>query len=101
MPSLRWWVSPGLKLHNYVFDDVEYIFWAHEVLLTDPLDEHAPIKEKRVKSQQCPFINSNIRKAAYKKQCFLTHLTNGKLLPTGRHIVNSATSPPNLNFCPL
>ena len=34
----------------YVFDDVDDIYWAHEVLLTDLLNEHAPIKEKRVKS---------------------------------------------------
>ena len=51
----------------YVFDDVNDIYRAHEVLLTDLLDEHAPIKEKRLQSQQCPFINSNIRKAAYEK----------------------------------
>ena len=65
MPSVRRWVSPRLTLH--MFDDVDDIYWAHEVLLTDLLNEHAPIKEKRVKSQRCPFINSNLRKAAYKK----------------------------------
>ena len=51
----------------YVFDDVNDIYRAHEVLLTDLLNEHPPMKEKRVKSQQSPFINSNLRKAAYKK----------------------------------
>ena len=51
----------------YIFDDVDDIYWAHEVILTDLLNEHAPIKEKRIKSQRCPFINSNLRKAAYKK----------------------------------
>ena len=34
----------------YVFEDVDAIYWAHEVI-TDLLNEHAPIKEKRVKSQ--------------------------------------------------
>ena len=85
----------------FVFDDVDDIYWAQEVLLTDLLNEHAPVKEKRVKSQQCTFINSNLRKAAYKKKLFKTNSTNGKLLPTGRHIVNSATSRPNLNVSPL
>ena len=51
----------------YVFDDVDDIYLAHEVLLTDLLNEHAPTKEKRVQSQRYPFINSNLRKAAYKK----------------------------------
>ena len=51
----------------YVFDDVDDIYWAHEVLLTDLLNEHAPMKAKRVKRLRCSFINSNLRKAAYKK----------------------------------
>ena len=29
----------------YVFDDVEAIYWAHEILHTDVVNEHAPIKE--------------------------------------------------------
>ena len=32
----------------YVFDDVDDIYWDHEILLTDVLNEHAPIKEKTV-----------------------------------------------------
>ena len=51
----------------YVFDDVDDIYWAHEVLFTDILNEHAPVKEKYVKSKVCPFINTKLRKASYKK----------------------------------
>ena len=51
----------------YVFDDVDDIYWAHEVLLTDILNEHAPVKEKYVKTKVCPFINTKLRKASYKK----------------------------------
>ena len=51
----------------YVFDDVDDIYWAHEVLLTDVLNEHAPIKEKTVKTKQTPFMNSKLRKAIFKK----------------------------------
>ena len=29
-----------------IFDDVEDIYWAHERLLADVNDEHAPIKER-------------------------------------------------------
>ena len=41
----------------YVFDDVDDIYWAHEVIFTDILNEHAPVKEKYVKTKVCPFIN--------------------------------------------
>ena len=51
----------------YVFDDVDDIYWAHEVLFTDILNEHAPVKEKYVKTKVCPFINTKLRKASYKK----------------------------------
>ncbi|KAK2186232.1 hypothetical protein NP493_209g00006 [Ridgeia piscesae] len=54
----------------YVFDDVDDIYWAHEVLLTDVLNDHAPIKEKTVKTKQTPFMNSKLRKAVLKKSMF-------------------------------
>ena len=56
-----------------MFDDVDGIYWAHEVLFTDILNEHAPVKEKYVKTKVCPFINTKLRIASYKKQCFLTN----------------------------
>ena len=55
----------------YVFDDMDDIYWAHEVLLTDVLNEHAPIKEKTVKTKQTPFMNSKLRKAVFKTSMFL------------------------------
>ena len=51
----------------YVFEDVDDIYWAHESLLTDVLDEHAPVKEKSVRTKQCPFMNAKLRKASLKK----------------------------------
>ena len=51
----------------YVFDDVDDIYWAHEVLFTDILNVHAPVKEKYVKTKVCPFINTKLRKPSYKK----------------------------------
>ena len=30
----------------YAFDDVDDIYWAHEGMLSDVIDEHAPIKER-------------------------------------------------------
>ena len=54
----------------YVFDDVDDIYWAHEVLFTDILDVHVPVKEKNVKTKVCPFINTKLRKASDKKAMF-------------------------------
>ena len=34
----------------YVFEDVDDIYWAHESLLADILDEHAHVKEKSVRA---------------------------------------------------
>ena len=50
-----------------MFDDVDDIYWAHEVLFTDILNEHAPVK-KYVKTKVCPFFNTKLRKASYKKK---------------------------------
>ena len=51
----------------YVFEDINDIYWAHECLLKDVLDEHAPVRERTVRTKQCPFMNSRLRKAAFKK----------------------------------
>ena len=51
----------------YVFEDINDIYWAHECLLKDVLDEHAPVTERTVRTKQCPFMNSRLRKAAFKK----------------------------------
>ena len=68
------------------------IYWAHESLLTDVLDEQAPVKEKSVRTKQCPFMNAKLRKASLKKaQAYLTSrpTTNIVQLRTGKLIVNS------------
>ena len=51
----------------YVFKDINDIYWAHECLLKDVLDEHAPVRERTLRTKQCPFMNSRLRKAAFKK----------------------------------
>ena len=35
----------------YVFDDDDGMYWAHETLLTDIIDQHAPVKEKVIKQR--------------------------------------------------
>ena len=54
----------------YVFDDVDDIYWAHEVLFNDILNEHAPVKEQYVKTKVCPFINTKLCKASKKAMLF-------------------------------
>ena len=49
-----------------IFDDVDDIYWAHEILLTYVLNVHALMK-KTVKTKQTPFMKSKLRKAAFKK----------------------------------
>ena len=52
-----------------VFDDVDDIlYWAHERLLTDIIDEHAPIKERAVKSRRPAYMNGDLHGAVYKKR---------------------------------
>ena len=35
---------------------------------TDTLDEHAPIKERRVRSNQAPYLNKNLKQAIWKRK---------------------------------
>jgi hypothetical protein len=52
----------------YVFEDVDDIYWAHEKLMYDVIDEHAPIQEKTPKHKKSQFFNGELRKAIYKKR---------------------------------
>ena len=51
-----------------MFHDLDDIYWAHETLLLDIIDEHAPIREKSVKAKLTPFMNSQLRKASFEKE---------------------------------
>ena len=53
---------------SYVFDDVDDIYWAHEWLLTDVINEHAPIKERVTKARKPAYMNGNLRRAVFKKR---------------------------------
>ena len=50
-----------------VFDDVEDKLWFFQKLLTDVVNTHAPIKSKRVRPRQPPFMNSTLRKNVHLK----------------------------------
>ena len=38
----------------YAFEDVDDIYWAHERLLSEVIDKHAPIKERKLKAKNQP-----------------------------------------------
>ena len=52
----------------YVFDDVDDIYWAHEWLLNDVINLHAPVKERISKPKKPVFINGDLRRAIFKKK---------------------------------
>ena len=49
-----------------IFDDIDDVYLAHELLLRQVIDEHAPIKEKIPKRKSPPYMNSNYRRTIYK-----------------------------------
>ena len=51
-----------------IFDDANDCYWAYETLLMDIVDEHAPKRQKYPKKDSPPFMNSELRKAIYKKK---------------------------------
>ncbi len=50
-----------------IFDDISDQYWAQNLLFTDVLDDHAPLKEKALKEDYVPYMNSNLRKEMYKR----------------------------------
>ena len=46
-----------------VFDDVDDIYWAQNLLFTSVLNEHAPLKTRYISKPQVPYMNSELRKA--------------------------------------
>ena len=62
----------------YVFDDVDDIYWAHELLLTDVINEHAPIKERVTKVRKPAYMNGNLRRAVFKKHMLFNKYKKGK-----------------------
>ena len=54
----------------FVFDDVDDIYWAHELLLADDISEHAPIKKMDSKMRKPVFVNGNLRRTILMKKMF-------------------------------
>jgi hypothetical protein len=54
----------------HVFDDVNDVYWAHEQMLKQFVNEHAPLKSRTPLRLITPFRNRKLRKAIYKKRMF-------------------------------
>ena len=54
-----------------IFDDIDDSYWAYETLVREIVDEHAPQKQKYPKKESPPFMNSELRRAIYKKKMLL------------------------------
>ena len=61
-----------------VFDDPDDMLWAQSLLLKEVLDDHAPMKKKRIRSTQPPFMNTTLRKAIYRKTNLHNRFLKGK-----------------------
>lgn len=44
----------------YVFDDVDDVAWVWGKMFTGLLDEHAPVKKKRIKREHVPFMTTEL-----------------------------------------
>ena len=61
----------------HIFDDVDDIYWATETLFREIVEEHAPIKQKKPRTNPPPYMNSEYRKVIYKtRQAHNTYLNN-------------------------
>ena len=61
-----------------VFDDIEDKYWAHNVLINDVIDSHAPLKTRSI-SKQIPYMNSNLRKCMNQRYMWRSrHFKNPK-----------------------
>ena len=85
----------------HIFNDMGDIYWAHETLLREVLDEQAPLKQKKKKKktkkkQQLKFshlqyMNSHYRNIIYKQDKPETIITEIKPVKTGKYIQNGGT----------
>jgi hypothetical protein len=46
-----------------IFDDVDDKVWFYNAVLSDVIDQHAPLKEKKLTCTQVPYMNGELRKA--------------------------------------
>ena len=62
-----------------IFDDFDDQFWFNSKLISNVVDTHAPLKKRKCKARPVPFMNSEYRKACFRKAMFRNRFfTKGK-----------------------
>lgn len=46
-----------------IFDDVDDRVWVYNKLLTDTIEQHAPIKTRKIRGKSAPYMNDQLRRA--------------------------------------
>ena len=49
----------------YVFEDVDYIYWAHEWLLNEVINIHAPVRVRVSNIRKPVFMNGDLRRSVF------------------------------------
>ncbi len=60
-------------LVSYIFDDTDDVVWCHIKLLSDVVDIHAPLKQRMLKKDSVPYMNSKLRKVQYRRNQIRNH----------------------------
>ena len=62
-----------------IFEDIDDIYWAQNMLFTSVLTEHAHLKVKSINKTQVPYMNSELRKAMHNRNMWKgKHFRNKK-----------------------
>ena len=62
-----------------IFEDIDDIYWAQNMLFTSVLNEHASLKVKSINKPQVPYMNSELRKAMHNRNMWRgKHFRNKK-----------------------
>ena len=59
-------VSAPFHVGN-IFDDTDDMAWFYSRLLSDIVDQHAPLKTKKITRESVPYMNGKLRKALYQR----------------------------------
>ena len=62
----------------FIFDDIDDIYWAHELILNDVIKDHVPIKERKSKVQKPVYMNGELRRSIFKKHMLFNKYKNFK-----------------------
>ena len=61
-----------------IFDDFDDQFWFNSRLISDVVDTHAPLKKRKCKARPVPFMNSEYRKACFRKSMLRNRFFKGR-----------------------